>query len=138
MQIQNLWPNVTFDVVVVDYFRTPSAWAAKRWTDSFFSRTIPALTSVLKHGGRIYLPNYANHACNNTLQRVEQYVRHTKLFTIDLVPGDLNPLYVATTMVKDKIVTELGLEYTNELQVKSSSLDEKVPFIQLTFEETGN
>jgi hypothetical protein len=71
-QVQLLWPGITFTTIVMDYYRSPSAWATQMWSPKFYSASIPAFRDILAPVPliriniriRFFLPIRA-HACSS-------------------------------------------------------------------------
>ena len=51
--------HVSFDHVCLDYFFSPQGWAGDRWTNKFFTGTLPSfcMKEWLKVNGSVWLPN---------------------------------------------------------------------------------
>lgn len=131
-QIRILWPGVRFSWIIADYFRTPSSWAATRWSHAFYSKTIPAFRQVLLKDGRIVLPNYHNDEINCTLNRIKEHEVEKHGFDLRFMEASENPLYVATGLAEAELESELhGSEYINETQLYSSNLNSMFPFLSL-------
>jgi hypothetical protein len=134
--IRQVWGSlIKFDVVCLDYFFSPQGWAGDRWTEKFFTRTLPSLVTenLLNTRATIWLPH---------IQHVQDMVHQNKA-SIDMFydivqinDPTLSPLYLAT---EDSSI-ELGkcLDYvTNEGQLPQLLIASNNPFIRLTYKLKG-
>lgn len=130
-----LWENFTgvlFSCVVMDYVRSPTGWTKTNITDKFYRKTLPGMTKFLTKGGRIVLPNLPG-VFDNILESGEA----NKVFKVELVSHEQNPLVLATSYAKDAMSLQTG--YTNEGEVKklldANRKDRKMPFVMLSLRD---
>lgn len=109
-------PDLSFDMIVLDYFFSPAGWANVRWSESFFKSSLPAfvLNNRLAQNGTLWLP-HVRHV-DEMLEKHGSVLGDYYEWTLVNEPA-LNPLYAAT----DKVTSELLRTpdfMTNESQLK--------------------
>lgn len=138
--MQSVWPeffdNPTkcahFRDIILDYFFSPSGWTAARWTERFFSETLPRWASsgiIHPSEGVVWLPHVSH-----TAEMVTKYEsKLLEFFEIEFESDPLkNPLYRATD--SKSIVKELRRcpdNLTNETQLVHLLAHSDEPFIRL-------
>ena len=122
-----------FDTIILDYFFSPAGWAATRWTDSFFCRTIPAFAELNKivAGGQWWLP-YLDCVRVAVVEKFAGVIGQH--YTVRLVSkNDVmeNPLYAATSQVQGEL-SRCPEAYTNETQLAPLLTYSDTPFLVLS------
>ena len=124
--------GISFDCIVLDYFFLPSGWAAQRWTQKFFTETLPILVemNIIRSGGEVWLPHVSH-----TAHMVHE---HSKLleetYTWELVKDpSQNPLYKATEQVVNALIKASPVAIlTNDTQLPYLLQVTDEPFYKFT------
>lgn len=105
----------TYDTVILDYFFSPAGWVNTRWTEKFFSDTLPLLITkgLLKENGTVWLP-HLDHV-DAMLQKFSDVLSEYFTWTIENNPLK-NPLFRATDDVSEQLLT-CPDNLTNETQI---------------------
>jgi len=53
---EHFGPASSFRQIVLDWYWSPSGWAADRWGDTFFSENLAGMRTLLPPGGCVYFP----------------------------------------------------------------------------------
>jgi hypothetical protein len=127
--LRQRWGNdISFDLIVLDYFFSPSGWARTRWTENFFKKSLPLIAEekLLSPNGTLWLPH---------VDHVDQMLREYRDLLSDhydwcLVDNPCsNPLYEAT----EKVTLELERcpdNMTNVTQLRPLCQLEGGPFYE--------
>ena len=119
---------------ILDYFFSPVGWARTRWSDAFFTDTLPELAkkNVLFIGGKIWLPNL--QCIRESIDRFR--ISIDKFYTVHPVADPKqNPLFVATENAYDELI-RCPQSPTNKLQLELQ--DPTFPFFALVLNDTNN
>jgi hypothetical protein len=105
----------TYDTVILDYFFSPAGWVNTRWTEKFFSETLPLLVErgMLKSTGSVWLP-HLDHV-DAMLQKFSHILCQHYTWTIEEDPV-ANPLFKATDDVSDELL-RCPDNLTNDTQI---------------------
>jgi hypothetical protein len=104
-----------YDLIILDYFFSPAGWVNTRWTEKFFTSTIPELRNknLLKVTGEIWLPN--NSYVQEMLQKHQEIL--SRYYTWRAIHDPkLNPLYHSTDYVKEELL-KCPDNITNDTQI---------------------
>ena len=126
--------NISLHHVILDYFFSPVGWARTRWSDAFFTDTLPELAkkNVLFIGGKIWLPNL--QCIRESIDRFR--ISIDKFYTVHPVADPKqNPLFVATENAYDELI-RCPQSPTNKLQLELQ--DPTFPFFALVLNDTNN
>jgi hypothetical protein len=131
--MQEAWSgNMSFDLIILDYFFLPAGWAAHRWTQKFFSDTLPTLVEwgILKPGGSLWLPHVSH--TEEMVSEFSQFLANK--YDWELVSDPmLNPLYSATERVTDLLIEASPKAIlTNATQLPYLLQQSKEPFYKFT------
>jgi hypothetical protein len=117
-QIWNFQPNISsprYDLIILDYFFSPAGWVNTRWTEKFFSITLPFFIEkkLLKENGQIWLPNnlYVQEMVQKYSEHLLKYYNYENIFE-----PKKNPLYEATDIAREKLLL-CPDNITNETQI---------------------
>ena len=90
--------DVSFDMIILDYFFSPAGWAKVRWSENFFKNTLVRIAeeNILSLGGSLWLPNVGH--VDEMLSKFQSllapyYDWHT------VTKAENNPLFAATNNV---------------------------------------
>ena len=105
----------TYDTVILDYFFSPAGWVNTRWTEKFFSETLPLLLDkgLLKDTGSVWLP-HLDHV-DAMLEKFSDILSRYYTWTIISNPVE-NPLFRATDDVSEDLL-RCPDNLTNETQI---------------------
>lgn len=130
ISIHKIWgKQVSFDVIILDYFFSPVGWARERWSDGFWKETIPMLakSGILTKGGELWLPHLS--CVTDSLDEFKEAL--ALYYSIDFVENPLeNPLYLATEDVESELIRCPDL-LTNTTQIKPLTDHSSTPFYVL-------
>lgn len=115
--MESTWgPDMSFDMIVLDYFFSPCGWAQVRWSEAFFKNTLPAFVTEnrLQADGTIWLP-HVRHV-DEMLEKYGTVLEDHYEWCLVSVPSK-NPLYAATDKVTDELLRTPDF-MTNESQLK--------------------
>jgi hypothetical protein len=134
IDLEKLWSNnhkkIEFDNICLDYFFSPQGWAGDRWTNKFFTGTIPffATNGWLKLNGSIWLPNI-KYVSEKILEHEEIL---SKYFLIEFTSDpSQNPLFKATDLCKKELESCIDI-VTNDNELPKLLVASKFPFVKLT------
>ena len=124
--------GISFDCIILDYFFLPSGWAAERWSQKFFTETLPILVemNIIRSGGEVWLP-HVSHTANMVHE-------HSKLledmYSWELVKDPLlNPLFRATEHVTNALIQASPVAIlTNDTQLPYLLQVTDEPFYKFT------
>jgi hypothetical protein len=105
-----------FDLIVLDYFFSPAGWANVRWSEPFFSKTLPAFVTEnrLSKEGSLWLPHIGH--VEEMIQKYEKDLSKHYQWRLVSQPAS-NPLYAATDTVEGDLQRTPDW-MTNESQFK--------------------
>lgn len=117
------WPDMykkrarSFDVIIMDYFFSPSGWIQERWTENMFKETLVALVEegMLSDDSCIWLPHvvHIEAMLEKSREVLEQY------FTWEFInSANSNPLFAATEKVERRL-NDCKSNFTNATQIAS-------------------
>jgi hypothetical protein len=92
-----------FDLIVLDYFFSPAGWVNTRWTEKFFSETLPCFVQkgILSSSGSLWLPHvdHVEEMISSHSEELSQYYSWSLI-----ADPESNPLYSATEKVTDELL----------------------------------
>lgn len=119
-KMKDVWSidgNPRYDVIILDYFFSPTGWTNTRWTTKFFTETLPGFLEhkLLKKNGSIWLPN-----CPYVDEMVTAHTSHLSNYYdwFAIKRPTNNPLYEATDDV-NHLLMQCPDRLTNENQIVS-------------------
>lgn len=125
----SVWGSIEsrYDLIILDYFFSPSGWANTRWNEKFFSESLPGFVKkkILKDTGTIWIPNVTH--VNDSIEAHREILQEYYSWDVINDPFE-NPLYEATDMVENELL-ECPDNITNSTQKKY--LDSDGHFIRL-------
>ena len=133
--MKSKWGNrIRLDHIILDYFFSPVGWARTRWTDCFFTDTLPELAKekLISVGGKIWLPNL--ECIKASVDKFRSSI--DEFYTVISVTDPMqNPLYVATENAYEELM-RCPQPPTNISQMNLA--DPTFPFIVLVLKENNN
>lgn len=116
--VADCFSGVTFDLVLIDYFRMPMGYANTALKPRLFTVFLPTLVrkEVLKHDAIVYVQQ-------NVAEELDQ-AGALQDWKVTEVPAASNPLWVAT----EKVASQ-DAQYSNQTQTRMLKLDKE--FVQL-------
>ena len=127
--------GIQLDHIILDYFFSPVGWARVRWSDPFFTSTLPVLAkqNLLSAGGKVWLPNLQciRESIGRFRKYIDQYYNVHEVFN----PME-NPLFVATENALAELLRcpEGGL--TNQSQLQPILSQASFPFFALVLKDS--
>jgi hypothetical protein len=136
--MESKWGSIQLNHIILDYYFSPVGWARVRWSDPFFTETLPMLAreKLLSVGGKIWLPNLQciRESIGRYRTTIDQYY-----IVHDISDPMQNPLYyVATENAYDELmrIPEGGLTNASQLQ---PILDQATfPFLALVLKDPND
>lgn len=116
-----------YDVIILDYFFSPVGWVNTRWTEKFFTQTLPFFLekNVLKPTGAIWIPN--NSYVGEMIMKHYDVLFQHYAWSIIKDP-ELNPLYSSTENVTEQLLL-CPDNITNATQIRHIESSPGGPFI---------
>jgi len=131
------WGSIQLDHIILDYFFSPVGWARVRWSDSFFTETLPELAKerILSIGGKIWLPNL--QCIRESIDRFR--VSIDQFYTVHPVANPMeNPLFVATENACEELLLCPEGALTNQSQLQPILAQASFPFFALVLKKSDN
>jgi hypothetical protein len=133
-KMDRLWTGKSFKHIIMDYFYTPSAWHAERWSEKMYTITLPILAAkgAIPLHGEVWLPHIICIA--DRLERLWNDLK--KWYTKHIIVNPMeNPLFRASAEVHDELIADDN-PFTNDTALKELRKD--APFIVLRCIRSGD
>jgi hypothetical protein len=120
--ISQTWGDVSFDLIIMDYFFCPVGWIKSSWTVWFFTETLAYLSTILNKDGVVWLPLNAD-----VMTCIEEFNMYISLNFIIEYENDVskNPLYQATENCYTALLKSIDRR-TNLTEMQK--LNQTIPF----------
>ena len=135
--MESKWGSIQLNHIILDYYFSPVGWARVRWSDPFFTETLPmfAREKLISVGGKIWLPNLQciRESIGRYRTTIDQYYN-----VHDISDPMQNPLYVATENVYDELMRIPEGDWTNASQLQPILDQATFPFLALVLKDPND